>query len=96
LFEVLPDRGFFIFTSRRSRHLLQILELGYNAMYNDVDMMWLADPFSYLEGSHDVYFAKDMDMEAVSDSSNWTSSSKYGSVHTWAVHNAIFSTNIPI
>ncbi|KAJ4822425.1 hypothetical protein Tsubulata_034201 [Turnera subulata] len=53
-------QGFFNFTSRRPRHLLQILELGYNVMYNDVDMVWLGDPFAYLEGSHDVYFMDDM------------------------------------
>lgn len=29
-------------------------------MYNDVDMVWLADPFPYLEGNHDVYFTDDM------------------------------------
>lgn len=29
-------------------------------MYNDVDMVWLADPFPYLEGEHDVYFMDDM------------------------------------
>ena len=29
-------------------------------MYNDVDMVWLADPFPYLEGKHDVYFMDDM------------------------------------
>ncbi|XP_050156235.1 UDP-D-xylose:L-fucose alpha-1,3-D-xylosyltransferase MGP4-like [Malus sylvestris] len=51
---------FFNFTSRRPRHLLQILELGYNVMYNDVDMVWLADPFPYFEGNHDVYFTDDM------------------------------------
>ncbi|XP_028755371.1 UDP-D-xylose:L-fucose alpha-1,3-D-xylosyltransferase MGP4 [Neltuma alba] len=54
------SQGFFNFTARRPRHLLQILELGYNVMYNDVDMVWLADPFPYLEGSHDVYFTDDM------------------------------------
>lgn len=53
-------QGFFNFTSRRPRHLLHILELGYNVMYNDVDMVWLADPFPYLEGNHDVYFTDDM------------------------------------
>lgn len=53
-------QGFFNFTARRPRHLLQILELGYNVMYNDVDMVWLADPFPYLEGEHDVYFMDDM------------------------------------
>ena len=37
--------GFFNFTSRRPRHLLQILELGYSVIYNDVGMVWLADPF---------------------------------------------------
>ncbi|CAM0955734.1 unnamed protein product [Alopecurus aequalis] len=54
------SQGFFNFTSRRPRHLLQILELGYAVMYNDVDMVWLADPFPYLVGSHDVYFMDDM------------------------------------
>ena len=34
---------------------MQLLELGYNVMYNDVDMVWLQDPFQYLEGSHDAY-----------------------------------------
>jgi rhamnogalacturonan II specific xylosyltransferase len=29
-------------------------------MYNDVDMVWLADPFPYLQGDHDVYFTDDM------------------------------------
>lgn len=29
-------------------------------MYNDVDMVWLADPFPYMEGYHDVYFTDDM------------------------------------
>lgn len=29
-------------------------------MYNDVDMVWLADPFPYLKGKHDVYFTDDM------------------------------------
>ncbi|KAF5451686.1 hypothetical protein F2P56_026773 [Juglans regia] len=54
------SQGFFNFTSRRPRHLLHILELGYNVMYNDVDMVWLADPFFYLQGNHDVYFTDDM------------------------------------
>ncbi|XVF80159.1 hypothetical protein PTKIN_Ptkin15bG0048200 [Pterospermum kingtungense] len=54
------SQGFFNFTSRRPRHLLQILELGYNVMYNDVDMVWLRDPFPYLQGNHDVYFTDDM------------------------------------
>ena len=29
-------------------------------MYNDVDMVWLADPFPHLQGKHDVYFTDDM------------------------------------
>ena len=57
---VFTFQGFFNFTSRRPRHLLHILELGYNVMYNDVDMVWLADPFPYLQGKHDVYFTDDM------------------------------------
>ncbi|KAK7255902.1 hypothetical protein RIF29_29329 [Crotalaria pallida] len=35
-------QGFFNFTARKPSHLLKILELGYNVMYNDVDMVWLA------------------------------------------------------
>ncbi|XP_039069202.1 UDP-D-xylose:L-fucose alpha-1,3-D-xylosyltransferase MGP4-like [Hibiscus syriacus] len=54
------SQGFLNFTARRPRHLLQILELGYNVMYNDVDMVWLGDPFPYMEGNHDVYFTDDM------------------------------------
>ncbi|CAD6333942.1 unnamed protein product [Miscanthus lutarioriparius] len=54
------SQGFFNFTSRRPRHLLQILELGYSVMYNDVDMVWLADPFPYVVENHDVYFMDDM------------------------------------
>ncbi|KAF2584447.1 hypothetical protein F2Q70_00036317 [Brassica cretica] len=52
--------GFYNLTSRRPQHLLDILELGYNVMYNDVDMVWLQDPFKYLQGSQDVYFMDDM------------------------------------
>ncbi|XP_057813840.1 UDP-D-xylose:L-fucose alpha-1,3-D-xylosyltransferase MGP4 isoform X1 [Cryptomeria japonica] len=54
------SQGFFNFTSRRPRHLLQILELGYQVMYNDVDMVWLADPFSFFKGDYDIYFTDDM------------------------------------
>ncbi|KAI9195377.1 hypothetical protein LWI28_014326 [Acer negundo] len=53
------SKGFFNLTSRRPRHLLQLLELGYNVMYNDVDMVWLKDPFPYMKGNHDVYFSDD-------------------------------------
>ncbi|KFK27221.1 hypothetical protein AALP_AA8G353300 [Arabis alpina] len=53
------SQGFYNLTSRRPQHLLQLLELGYNVMYNDIDMVWLQDPFQYLEGSHDVYFTDD-------------------------------------
>ncbi|KAG2297591.1 hypothetical protein Bca52824_044260 [Brassica carinata] len=53
------SQGFFNLTSRRPEHLLQLLELGYKVMYNDVDMVWLQDPFPYLQGSHDVYFMDD-------------------------------------
>eukprot|EP01018_Ginkgo_biloba_P015388 Gb_29454 [translate_table: standard] len=56
------SQGFFNFTSRRPRHLLQILELGYQVMYNDVDMVWLADPFPFFKGHYDIYFTDDMTM----------------------------------
>ena len=29
-------------------------------MYKDVDTVWLADPFPYLQGSHNAYFTDDM------------------------------------
>lgn len=54
------SQGFFNFTSRRPRHLLQILELGYSVLYNDVDMVWLKDPFPYFKGNYDIYFTDDM------------------------------------
>ncbi|KAI5079377.1 hypothetical protein GOP47_0004856 [Adiantum capillus-veneris] len=54
------SQGFFNFTSRRPRHLLQILELGYSVLYNDVDMVWLKDPFPYFKGKYDIYFTDDM------------------------------------
>ena len=28
--------------------------------YNDVETVWLANPFPYLRGSYDVYFTDDM------------------------------------
>nr|POE98164.1 isoform 2 of udp-d-xylose:l-fucose alpha-1,3-d-xylosyltransferase mgp4 [Quercus suber] len=77
------SQGFFNFTSRGPRHLLHILELGYNVMYNDVDMVWLADPFPYLQGVHDVYFTDDM--AAVSESSRGKMSGNSESPMTAAV-----------
>ncbi|ESQ37742.1 hypothetical protein EUTSA_v10028872mg [Eutrema salsugineum] len=32
----------------KPQHLLHILELGYSIMYNDIDMVWLQDPFQLL------------------------------------------------
>ena len=29
-------------------------------IYNDVETVWLANPFPYLRGSYDVYFTDDM------------------------------------
>lgn len=54
------NQGFFNFTSRRPQQLLEILNLGYSVMYNDVDMVWLADPFSYFKNKRDVYITDDM------------------------------------
>lgn len=54
------SQGFFNFTSRRPQQLLEILNLGYSVMYNDVDMVWLADPFSYFKNKRDVYITDDM------------------------------------
>ncbi|KAH0854566.1 LOW QUALITY PROTEIN: hypothetical protein HID58_063709 [Brassica napus] len=44
----------------RPQHLLDILELGYNVMYNDVDMVWLQDPFKYLQEATTYTFMDDM------------------------------------
>ena len=41
----------FTIKKKKKKNLLHILELGYSVMYNDVDMVWLADPFPYLQGS---------------------------------------------
>lgn len=39
-------------------------------MYNDVDMVWLADPFPYLEGKHDIYFMDDMAAVSAEEDAN--------------------------
>lgn len=39
-------------------------------MYNDVDMVWLADPFQYLEGKHDIYFMDDMAAVSAEEDAN--------------------------
>eukprot|EP00249_Psilotum_nudum_P015071 c25151_g1_i2 orf=795-1886(-) len=54
------SQGFFNFTSRRPRHLLQLLRLGYSVLYNDVDMVWLKDPFPFFKGNYDIYLTDDM------------------------------------
>ncbi|EFJ30957.1 Rhamnogalacturonan II Xylosyl transferase-like protein [Selaginella moellendorffii] len=54
------SQGFFNFTSRRPQHLLKLLELGYSVLYNDVDMVWMSDPFPLFTGDHDIYFTDDM------------------------------------
>jgi rhamnogalacturonan II specific xylosyltransferase len=61
------NQGFFNLTSRRPRYLLEILELGYSVLYNDVDMVWLADPFSYFKDERDVYITDDMAMVRMCD-----------------------------
>lgn len=54
------SQGFFNLTARRPKYLLEILELGYSVLYNDVDMVWLADPFSYFKNNREVYIIDDM------------------------------------
>jgi hypothetical protein len=41
-------------------HLLAILQRGYTALYNDVGMVWLADPFPLFEGHHDIFRSGDL------------------------------------
>ncbi|XP_047336060.1 UDP-D-xylose:L-fucose alpha-1,3-D-xylosyltransferase MGP4-like [Impatiens glandulifera] len=55
------SRKFFGITSRRPLYLLQILELGYNVFFTDVDLVWMVDPFPYLVGNHDLYIVDDID-----------------------------------
>lgn len=64
------SQGFFNLTSRRPQYLLEILELGYSVLYNDVDMVWLADPFSYFKNERDVYITDDMAMVKPEDHSH--------------------------
>ncbi|KAG0564646.1 hypothetical protein KC19_8G127900 [Ceratodon purpureus] len=64
------SQGFFNLTSRRPQYLLEILELGYSVLYNDVDMVWLADPFSYFKNKRDVYITDDMAMIKPEDHSH--------------------------
>ncbi|KAH7301408.1 hypothetical protein KP509_23G024800 [Ceratopteris richardii] len=54
--------GFCDFTSRRPRHLLSILEFGYSVLYNDVDMVWVKDPFPYFKEHYDLYFTDDINV----------------------------------
>ncbi|XP_047335623.1 UDP-D-xylose:L-fucose alpha-1,3-D-xylosyltransferase MGP4-like [Impatiens glandulifera] len=64
------SQGFYNFTSRRPRHLLKILELGYSVMYNDVDLVWVEDPFPYFQENHDIYFSDDTDQVLIFYSSS--------------------------
>ena len=49
------------FLPKKKKMIIISLNLrGIYLMYNDVDTVWLADPFSYLQGSHNVYFTDDM------------------------------------
>ena len=49
------------------QYLLEILELGYSVLYNDVDMVWLANPFSYFKNKRGVYITDDMLMVRMCD-----------------------------
>lgn len=39
---------------------MEILELGYSVLYNDVDMVWFVDFFSYFKNNCEVYIIDDM------------------------------------
>ncbi len=52
-------QGLFNLTSCRP-HLLAILQLGYAVLYNDVDLVWLADPFPLFEGHRDIFLSDDL------------------------------------
>ncbi|KAH7301403.1 hypothetical protein KP509_23G024300 [Ceratopteris richardii] len=60
--QIFGSQGFCNFTSRRPRHLLSVLELGYSVLYNDVDMVWVKDPFPYFKEHYDIYFTDDMNV----------------------------------
>ncbi|GAQ83555.1 hypothetical protein KFL_001520250 [Klebsormidium nitens] len=51
--------GFFLMTERRPDYLRAILQLGVNVFYNDLDMVWLADPFPSMSGDYDVWVQDD-------------------------------------
>lgn len=51
--------GFFLMTERRPDYLRAILQLGVNVFYNDLDMVWLGDPFPSMTGDYDVWVQDD-------------------------------------
>ena len=47
--------------SKKKKMIMMSLNLrGIYLMYNGIDTVWLANPFSYLQGCHNVYFTDDM------------------------------------
>lgn len=44
---------------RRVRFFGQVLEMGYNFLFSDTDILWLRDPFPRFSPSADIHFASD-------------------------------------
>jgi rhamnogalacturonan II specific xylosyltransferase len=62
--------GFFLMTERRPDYLRAVLRLGVNVLYNDLDMVWLKNPFPAFTGDYDVWVNDD-----------WTDDTGHAAVH---------------
>ena len=54
-------KGATLLLRKKKKLIMMSLNLrGIYLIYNDVETVWLVDPFPYLQGSYDVYFTDDM------------------------------------
>ncbi|XP_038974320.1 uncharacterized protein At4g15970-like [Phoenix dactylifera] len=56
---------------RRLEFLRVILELGYNFLFTDMDVMWFRNPFSHFSSNADITFSTDGFNGNPSDVNNW-------------------------
>ncbi|XP_072032595.1 uncharacterized protein [Amphiura filiformis] len=47
------------FVNQRPTHIKKFLQRGLNVLFNDVDIVWIDDPFPYFDGNYDIYLEKD-------------------------------------
>ncbi len=45
--------------NQRPYYIKKYLQRGMNVLFNDVDIVWLGDPFPHLEGDYDVFLEED-------------------------------------